>query len=148
MAINKNSVIYYEINKETTNESLFLNFMKNFVTNIRQKIIEHYIVVMDNLSCHKTKSLIQFYKDNNINVVFNSPYVSEWNSIELAFRAIKRKYYKKIICLAEELKKYVVEFINSEDFLKTLYFNYGETLKEYKKFILFNKDTNLNSFDC
>ena len=102
---------------------------------------------MDNLSSHKTEELIKFYKANNINVVFNSPYISQWNSIELAFRAIKKQYYQKIFETEENLEEYVSKIINSEEFSKTIFLNFGETLKEYRKFALETNDLNLNYFE-
>lgn len=100
---------------------------------------------MDNLSCHKTEKLIRFYKENNINIIYNSPYLSQWNAIELTFRAIKKIYYKKLFSSSLELKNYIEEIINGEELSKTLILNYNETLKEYRKFIIENKDVNLNS---
>ena len=99
---------------------------------------------MDNLSCHKTEKMIEFYSKNKINVIYNSPYLSQWNSIELAFRALKKKYYHKLFATKNELKNYVISILESEDYLKALILNFDETLKEYRKFIIENSDKNLN----
>ena len=129
MAIDNSSVIYFEINYETTTQESFLKFMENFVKTIKEKKIVKYVIVMDNSSCHKTEKLISFYYKNKINILFNTPYISQWNSIELAFRAIKRDYYQKLFSNIELLKNYGINIINSEDFLKTLPLNYCETLR-------------------
>ena len=89
---------------------------------------------------------MKFYKENKINVIFKSPYISQWNAIELAFRALKRQYYQKIFKNEKDLMEYVCKTINSEE-SKTLFLNYGEKLREYQRFIIENKYTNLNSFN-
>ena len=147
MAIDEKSVILYKLIKETTTEKTFLEFLEELLNEIKIRKIEKYILIMDNLSSHKTEELIKFYKANNINVVFNSPYISQWNSIELAFRAIKKQYYQKIFETEENLEEYVSKIINSEEFSKTIFLNFGETLKEYRKFVLETNDLNLNYFE-
>lgn len=91
MAINEKEVLYYKLNKETTNEERFLNFMENLLKKLDDKKDEKYVIIMDNLLSHKTERLIQFYNENKINILYNSPYLSKWNSIELAFRNLKHK---------------------------------------------------------
>ena len=90
---------------------------------------------------------MKFYRENEINIIFKSPYMSQWNAIELAFRAIKRQYYPKIFENDEKLKNFIKEIINSAKFSETINFNFAETLKEYRRFIIDNKDANLNSID-
>lgn len=63
---------------------------------------------MDNLSSHKTKELIEFYSQNNINVVFNSPKMSAFNCVELTFRNIKNILYKNLYSSFEDLEKKVL----------------------------------------
>ena len=47
--------------------------------------------LMDNASIHKSKLFKQFIKDNNINVVYNAPYHSEFNPIENLFSLLRNK---------------------------------------------------------
>ena len=147
MAIDDINIIHFEINKENTNQDIFLQFMKNLLREIKLKNIKKYAIIMDNLSSHKTEELLKFYSENKINVIFNSPYLSQWNAIELAFRAIKRKYYEKLFSDGDEFRNYVMSIINSEDLTKTLNLNFLETLKEYRKFIIENENVNLNAFE-
>ena len=70
--------------------------------------------------------------------------MSEWNCIELAFRALKRKYYHILFETKEEQVNYIKRFLENNEFSKTLEFNYCETLKEYRKFITNNENINLN----
>ena len=144
MAIDDKSVIYYEICDKSTNENIFLNFTQNLITKLKNESAKNFVLILDNLSCHKTPSMKQFFLDNKINVLFNSPYMSEWNCIELAFRALKRKYYHILFETKEEQVNYIKRFLENKEFSKTLEFNYCETLKEYRKFITNNENINLN----
>ena len=147
MAVDDKNIIYFEINKENTNQDVFLLFMENLLREIKLKNIKKYAIIMDNLSSHKTKELLNFYSKNKINIIFNSPYLSQWNAIELAFRAIKRKYYEKLFSDEEEFKNYILSIINSDVLSETLNLNFLETLKEYRKFIIENESVNLNAFE-
>ena len=51
---------------------------------------------MDNLSVHRTKKLMEFYKDKKLNIIFKCIYRSNFNAIELAFRIIKFTLYNKL----------------------------------------------------
>ena len=144
MAIDSKSVIYYEICDKSTNENIFFNFIKKLITKLKNDSVKNFVLVLDNLSCHKTPSMKQLFLDNKINVLFNSPYMSEWNCIELAFRALKRKYYHILFETKEEQVCYIKQFLENKEFSKTLEFNYCETLKEYRKFIINNENINLN----
>ena len=144
MAVNEKGIVHFELKEESTNQNSFLNFMNNFLLKIKEKPENKYVIIMDNLPVHKTSKLIKFYTENKINVIFNCPYLSEWNCIELAFRALKKQYYQKLFKSIVELKSYVIDILNSENYANTLSLNFGETLREYKKFILENEKTNLN----
>lgn len=124
-----------------------INLLMVFLLKINQKNYEKYVIVMDNLSCHKTRKKLEFYIKNGINIIYNSPYLSQWNSIELAFRALKRKYYVKLFTSKDELKNYAISILESEEYLKTLTLNFDETLKEYRNFILENSNKNLNNLN-
>lgn len=146
MAVDDKNVIYYEISDESTTEKTFINFIKNLIKTLKEKYEGKFIIVLDNLSSHKTPLVKQFFIENNINIVFNSPYHSEWNSIELAFRSLKRKYYQILFETKEEQVNYIKSFLENKDFSKTIEFNFCETLKSYKKFILDNRDINLKRY--
>lgn len=71
---------------------------------------------MDNLACHKTEKLIEFYAKNIINVLFNLPYFSDFNSIELGFRNLKRYLYHQIFSSTEETENEIRKYINDNRF--------------------------------
>ena len=134
MAIDEEKIIYYEINKENTDEAVFLNFMDKLNHEIIEKKLTPYVIIMDNLSCHKTSNLIDFYIQNKINILFNTPYLSTFNAIELSFRNIKKFLYTKYFSSIEEVEAQVKLYLNNEKMAKGIKENYKETLIKYKNF--------------
>lgn len=139
-------IIYYSINNENTNEKNFLQFMNECLNYLKIKNYQDYIIIMDNYSVHKTRKLIEFYKENKVNILFNCPYASYFNSAELAFRSIKKKLYKKLFNDINDVEIEVKEILSNNNFNNTLIKNYRETLEQYMKFcednkgIIFNED--------
>jgi len=127
-------VIYYSINEENTTEQKFLEFMNECLACLKEKNYDNYIIIMDNYSVHKTQTLLSYYKENNINALFNCPYASYFNSVELAFRAIKKVLYKKLFNDMDEVEYEVKKILNANNFNHTLIANFKETLEQYRKF--------------
>ena len=146
MAINENGVIHYEINSQNTNDEIFLSFIKNLIIKIDEKKIFKFALFLDNLSCHKTNKVIKFFADKKINIIFNSSYLSSFNSIELAFRGLKNIIYKTIYKSMDSLKEDIKNILDSIDFQKTIRYNYKETISEYLKIYKEYKDYNFNKF--
>lgn len=144
MTVSKDDVIYYEILNESTDTNTFLNYMKNLKKSIDKKGLKNYVIVMDNLSSHKSPALIEFYSKNNINIIFNSPKMSSFNSIELTFRKIKNILYKKLFSSIEDIQIKVSEIIQNMKSEKTLLFNYKETLCQYLRYIEKYRDFQFN----
>ena len=145
LLIGEDSIINYKFNNESTNEETFLEFMKESKDKIDKSGIESYIIIMDNLSAHKTSVLMNFYEENNMNVVFNSPYCSYFNCIELAFRSIKSILYKKVYNNIQDVETEVKNIMSKPIFKETLKANYKETLCEYQKFLDLNGEVSLNN---
>ena len=145
LLVGKDSIIYHKINDETTNEDSFLKFMEEALKAIKKKEIKNYLIVMDNLSVHKTSKLMDFYRENKVNILFNSPYCSFFNAIELCFRAIKRILYKKLFKDINEVEKEVNNIIDKKEFGDTLLANYRETINQYIEFYEKNKFISLKN---
>ena len=145
-AVDHDNILYYKINDENTNENKFLSFMKEIKNMIDEKNIKDHVIIMDNLSCHKTPLLKTFYLKNNINIIFNSPYQSSFNLIELFFRLFKRKIYKNLYSSTEEATKDIEKIIQNENLKYSLYKNYRETLQVYLNYAKKYEKLNLNYF--
>lgn len=148
MGVNEKGVLFFKINKENTNNKIFLEFMEGLYKKIKENKIDRYAIVLDNLSCHKVKELYDFYIKNKINIIFNSPYISSFNSIEYAFRDLKKILYTKIYSTENELITDVENIISSDSFQKKIYYNLKITCQNYLSFHAEMKCKNLNSFDA
>lgn len=144
MAVGYDKIYYYQLIRKNINTEIFQNFMDNMVGNMSLEEKKNSLIILDNLSVHLTIDLFKFYNEKGLKVLFNVPYKSNWNMIELVFRLIKNLTYKNIYQNINSLEKDILEIIKSgkiENSLKNLY---KETLSNYDCFINDNKDLNLN----
>ena len=81
MTISKNKVLDYTIIKVLLKTHKITNFIQKINKNTNNK----YILYMDNATIHKSKVVNQCIKDNNIKVIYNISYHSEYNPIEYIF---------------------------------------------------------------
>ena len=147
MAIFQKGVLHFKLNKDSTNENNFLEYMKELINVIKEKKIFPYVLILDNYSAHKTKQLYEFYIENKVNVVFNAPYASNFNAIEYSFRELKRILYSRIYKAENELIDDVKNILNSEWIKNKIYLNIFEAFKNYLMFYNEEKEINFNSFD-
>ena len=147
MAITKDNVIHYSFNRENTNESNFINFIDQLYDKINQQGIHHYVIVMDNLSTHKTSKLLSIYAEKKMNIIFNTPYLSSFNCIEYAYKKKKKKIYTKIYEGINDVIENSSKFIESNEFKNSLKKNYRDTLENYVTFSEKYKNYNLKHID-
>ena len=67
--------------------------MKGLSKKLKLDQTNKYILIMDNLPSHKKWNVIKFFVNEKLNVIFNAPYNSIFNSVELSLRAIKKRTY-------------------------------------------------------
>ena len=134
----------YELNETNTNTVQFLKFMKNLTSNMSETEKKESVFIMDNLKCHYTLELFEFYYNNNLKILFNVPYNSMFNMIEIVFRYIKNITYKKIYSTKTELKNDLKIIIEGEGIQKSINNLYNETLNKYKDFLDNNISFDLN----
>jgi transposase len=146
-AIDENSVLTYTINDNNTDEKIFLEFMIKLKEKIDSMNIKDFVIILDNLASHKTPLLKEFYIKNKLNIIFNSPYQSMFNCIELFFRIIKRKLYQNINQSTDSAMSEVIKIISEEKLSEGLIKNFRETLKVYYNNSLNYKDINLNNLE-
>ena len=140
-------VIHYSLTQENTNSEIFLEFMKELIKKLKLDQNNKYILIMDNLSSHKKGNVIKFFVDEKLNVLFNAPYNSVFNSVELTFRSIKKRTYSKLYQSLEEVKKDIINYLESVEISQTIKKNFNETLIKYIAYSERNKYVNLNNFD-
>lgn len=88
MAITKNGILDFEIHKTNINSSLFNSFI---ITKVLP-FTKNKFLLMDNVSFHKNKILVDKVHCNNTKFLYIPPYSPEFNPIEFVFSSIKTKY--------------------------------------------------------
>jgi len=78
--------------------------MKELLEVLTKKNMKPFLILLDNLAVHKKKELLHFYKDNKVNIVFNSPYISKFNAIEFTFRDLKKYRILKFLGMKKNIK--------------------------------------------
>jgi transposase len=56
------------------------------------------VLVLDNLSVHRTRKVVDFSKRCKIEIVYNASYSSEFNPIERLWAFAKRNFRRRMIC--------------------------------------------------
>lgn len=131
-----------------TYENMNNELVKKFITDLVDKFDENkkqnIIIIMDNMSCHLTSDMFEIYHKNKLKVLFNIPYNSIWNMIELVFRTIKNITYKRLYQNIKHLENDIKNIIQSGTIENSLSSLYQETLTHYSNFINENRYYNLN----
>lgn len=104
-------------------------------------------MILDNLKVHKTEEVFKFLKQNNLCTVFNAPYMSIFNSIEISFRSIKKVVYSNIYNSIKGVIEDVIKYLESNELEKTLLYNFGETISQYLLYSEKNISLNLNNLN-
>lgn len=96
-AYNGNSVISFKDNSKSPAICEFLDEIRE--ANQNEKPI---VVLLDNLKSHKTDEVKQKASDNNIILIYNTPYSPELNPIENIWKDSKKDLCTKLIKTKEE----------------------------------------------
>lgn len=147
LIVSDEEVIHYKINSSNTNEQIFLGFMEEVYTILSKRNGQKFVILMDNLSVHRTKKLMEFYKDKKLNIIFNCVYRSNFNVIELAFRIIKFTLYNKLYENMESTIEDVKSILDDPKIKNALLHNFKETINQYINFFEKNEYLNLNNLN-
>lgn len=90
--------------------------------------------LIDNASIHKNKKTKQFYKDDKVHIIFNAPYQSKFNPIEMVFSLLRKKLNKSIVKSSKEINETTTLFIN-ELRHETLINIFNHSKNELKKYL-------------
>jgi transposase len=135
LGINKSEIIlghYY--NNETIGSNEFLIFIKEIIQIIGKEGINTSIFILDNASYHLSKEIKEFAKLNKLKFLFNCPYRSEFNAIEIVFNLIKSNVHKEIYKKQKEFKERIDFFINDPDVNNSIKKVYKKTIENYIDF--------------
>lgn len=99
-AIYRNKPVHYQVTKKNLNRFTFKDYFEDLLfsiendVNLKTLYKENKIVfIMDNCPIHKSKSILNFFKENNLNILFLPPYYPDFNMAEFAFRSLKQRFY-------------------------------------------------------
>jgi len=84
MAISNQKIINYSIVEKNINSNKFIKFIAKINKN-------NFCYFMDNAIIHKSKKFNIFKNNNNLNVIYNAPYHSEFNPIENIFSMLRNE---------------------------------------------------------
>jgi len=144
MAVSKHKIYHYTLTSENINNEVFKKYISDFAKKLDENEKKNSILIMDNMSSHLTNELFEIYYKNKLKVLFNVPYKSMWNMIELVFRQIKNITYKRLYKNIKHLENDIKDIIQSGIIENSLPSFYQETLIHYSNFINEYKNYNLN----
>jgi len=90
-AISNRKVINTKIIKGSVNSTMFIEFIKEVI----DKIKDNNILFMDNARIHHSKLFTEYMKTVKNKILYNVPYCSELNPIEMVFSKVKSIVHKK-----------------------------------------------------
>lgn len=90
MAVTNHNIISFSLQNGAFNSYSFFNFVKNLLDQILND--QKYVFIMDNVSFHKSKKIIDLVHSKGHRIVFIPPYSPQCNPIEEVFSELKRKY--------------------------------------------------------
>ena len=76
--------------------------MKEIKEILENKKDNKFVLIMDNLKSHKTDDVIKFLSESKLNIIFNAPYCSMFNGVNLHFEPLK---YLHILMFMKILKR-------------------------------------------
>ena len=106
MATSEKKIIKYILVKGSIKTDNFISFMNDLNNENPNRSY-----LLDNASIHKNKKTHEFYKKNKIHIVFNAPYQSKFNPIEMVFSLLGLEHLFTIFFLIFLFKLLGVEYI-------------------------------------
>lgn len=118
LAISNNKVINYSILQKSVNGEDFLKFIKLLNSKVSNKVI-----LMDNARIHHYNKVKDEIKNSTNTVIYNVPYMPEYNPIEKCFSVIKNNVNNNT--KNEILKNKIIKEIKNlkSSYLKSIYNN-------------------------
>ena len=120
MAISNKKIVQYKLYKQQAiNTDLYYLFLEELVKNFQNKYI-----LMDNVSFHKSKRILELINNSNNKILFIPPYSPDFNPIEEVFSELKSFIRRQITPTTMNkdiqllLKKFSNKQINLEGYYK------------------------------
>ena len=117
VATSNNKIIDFCVVKKGLKTDSYINFMDKMYNKLNDKEIKS--IFIDNASIHTSKKAKELYKKNNMHIIFNAPYHSEFNPIEYVFSILRNEINRNPNDSIEKI------ILTVENFITTIK---GETL--------------------
>jgi transposase len=86
MAVDKTGVLHHEVYEGSIDQGRFSNFLANLT------LLQNSVLLMDNVSFHKTKHVQNILRQKSVDVMFTPCYTPDANPIENVFSILKHKF--------------------------------------------------------
>ena len=128
MATTNKKILKYVLVEGSIRTDIYIQFITDL-----NNLNRNYTYLIDNASIHCNKKTKLFYKTNKINIVFNAPYQSKFNPIEMVFSLLRKKINKKVVKSELEIRECVDTFIREIDknVLRNIFNHSTKILKAY-----------------
>jgi len=120
--ISNKKVINTRMVKNSANGESFIKFLEDLIKKLQTT--KKYYLLLDNARIHHTKKLKDYINSiSNIEIIYNVPYMPEYNPIEYVFNDLK-KYLRNFIITKSNIMKKVgigIKKVNKNNLIK--YYN-------------------------
>ena len=69
LTVSADKIIHYKIIEKNIDEEIFMNYIKELYEIPSKDNKKRYVIIMDNISCHRTSQMLDFYNKNKINII-------------------------------------------------------------------------------
>jgi hypothetical protein len=99
VAATQSHIVHYKLLDDNVDSDRIIDFFTEFYTKLSQlnmyaeELAKGKIFcLMDNAKFHKSEKVLNYFRDNKMNIIFISPYCPESNFAQQVFGLIKRNY--------------------------------------------------------
>ena len=139
LAIDNSEILighYYK--NQTISSTEFLCFLEDLIKTINEKKIYDFIFILDNATYHLSDDIKEFAQLQKLKFLFNLPYKSQFNAIEMVFHLIKNILYKEINISFDGSCERINLLINDNDINNNVKKVYLKTIKIYNEYYIKN----------
>ena len=130
IASSNNKIVKYLLVEKSIKTDTFIKFLNELHNENK-----NYTYLIDNASIHRNKTTFMFYKEKKLNVVYNAPYQSKFNPIEMVFSLLRKKLNKEIVKDEDSINNVIKMFIENikKETLENIFNHSIKILKVYLK---------------
>ena len=144
LAVSQEKIIHWLFIQQNTTSEIFKNFFVEMIDKMKDSDLKKSLFFLDNAAIHGTLEMMKIYSDKKLKILFNVPYLSFFNMVELVFRSLKNIVYNKLFSSIKEIENILKDLLKSEKLKSQLVLLYNETINQYIKFVKDNINYNIS----